>query len=169
MSLHLCMVLICIYLAWHGSFTRKLLKISYDYPLYDNDNRSSAFRDNRRSHATNNTSSLRCLLISIVLQAFNWESHKHNWWSNLEGRVSDIAKSGFTAAWLPPPTQSLSQEGKLVTSLALLFLIQSIVVEKQVWCVFPQVICHKTCTVSTLVMVLSSSWILWFRTWMTTI
>ena len=31
----------------------------------------------------------------------------------MEGRVAEIAKSGFTAAWLPPPTQSLSQEGKL--------------------------------------------------------
>jgi alpha-amylase len=68
------------------------------------------------------TISLTYLLISIVCQAFNWESHKHNWWSNLEGRVADIAKSGFTAAWLPPPTQSLSQEGKLVSSSPLLLL-----------------------------------------------
>jgi hypothetical protein len=62
-----------------------------------------------------------------MCQAFNWESDKHNWWSNLDGRVADIAKSGFTAAWLPPPTQSLSQEGKIVLGSPLLSLIQSIV------------------------------------------
>ncbi|KAL5710554.1 alpha-amylase [Ranunculus cassubicifolius] len=28
----------------------------------------------------------------IVLQAFNWESHKHDWWRNLETKVPDIAK-----------------------------------------------------------------------------
>lgn len=64
-----------------------------------------------------------------MCQAFNWESHKHNWWSNLEGRVADIAKSGFTSVWLPPPTQSLSPEGKLVMSSPLLFLIKRIVAE----------------------------------------
>uniref|UniRef100_A0A453BWM6 1,4-alpha-D-glucan glucanohydrolase n=1 Tax=Aegilops tauschii subsp. strangulata TaxID=200361 RepID=A0A453BWM6_AEGTS len=52
-----------------------------------------------------------------LAMAFNWESHKHNWWSNLEGRVADIAKSGFTSVWLPPPTQSLSPEGYLPQNL----------------------------------------------------
>ena len=48
-----------------------------------------------------------------MFQAFNWESNKHNWWNKLEEKVADLAESGFTSAWLPPPTQSLSREGKL--------------------------------------------------------
>jgi alpha-amylase len=46
-----------------------------------------------------------------ALQAFNWESHKNDWWRNLERKVPDIAKSGFTSAWLPPASHSLSPEG----------------------------------------------------------
>lgn len=53
----------------------------------------------------------------IVLQAFNWESHKYNWWRNLEQKVADISKSGFTTAWLPPATNSLSREGYLPQNL----------------------------------------------------
>ncbi|EAY93980.1 hypothetical protein OsI_15756 [Oryza sativa Indica Group] len=53
----------------------------------------------------------------ILFQAFNWESHKHNWWRNLEEKVVDLAQSGFTSAWLPPPTQSLSPEGYLPQNL----------------------------------------------------
>ncbi|KAK9165017.1 hypothetical protein Scep_000208 [Stephania cephalantha] len=53
----------------------------------------------------------------ILLQAFNWESHKHDWWRNLETKVYDIAKSGFTSAWLPPPTHSFSREGYLPQDL----------------------------------------------------
>lgn len=45
------------------------------------------------------------------MQGFNWESHKYNWWNNLEVKVPDIAKAGFTSVWLPPPTQSFSPEG----------------------------------------------------------
>ncbi|KHN48526.1 Alpha-amylase type A isozyme [Glycine soja] len=44
------------------------------------------------------------------MQAFNWESNKYNWWNNLEGKVPDIAKAGFTSVWLPPPTHSFSPE-----------------------------------------------------------
>ena len=46
-----------------------------------------------------------------ALQAFNWESHKNDWWRNLERKVPDIAKSGFTSAWLPPACHSISPEG----------------------------------------------------------
>ncbi|KAL5577012.1 hypothetical protein UlMin_018711 [Ulmus minor] len=53
----------------------------------------------------------------ILFQAFNWESQKHDWWSNLEKKVPDIAKSGFTSAWLPPATHSLSPEGYLPQNL----------------------------------------------------
>lgn len=44
-------------------------------------------------------------------QGFNWESHKHDWWRNLEKKVPDVAKSGFTSVWLPPASQSFSPEG----------------------------------------------------------
>ncbi|RLM64936.1 hypothetical protein C2845_PM16G06550 [Panicum miliaceum] len=53
----------------------------------------------------------------ILFQAFNWESNKQSWWSKLEDKVTDLAESGFTSAWLPPPTQSLSREGYLPQSL----------------------------------------------------
>jgi alpha-amylase len=53
-----------------------------------------------------------------LCQAFNWESNKQKWWSKLEEKVTDMAESGFTSAWLPPPTQSLSREGKLVNTLS---------------------------------------------------
>ncbi|XP_031477721.1 probable alpha-amylase 2 [Nymphaea colorata] len=53
----------------------------------------------------------------ILLQGFNWESHKHNWWQNLENKASDIGKSGFTSIWLPPATHSFSPEGYLPQNL----------------------------------------------------
>ncbi|XP_047325748.1 probable alpha-amylase 2 [Impatiens glandulifera] len=53
----------------------------------------------------------------IILQAFNWESQKHDWWRNLDNKIPDIAKSGFTSAWLPPATHSFSPEGYLPQNL----------------------------------------------------
>ncbi|RAL52413.1 hypothetical protein DM860_007270 [Cuscuta australis] len=53
----------------------------------------------------------------IILQAFNWESHNFDWWRNLERKVDDISKSGFTSAWLPPATHSFSPEGYLPQNL----------------------------------------------------
>ncbi|KVI05159.1 Alpha amylase [Cynara cardunculus var. scolymus] len=53
----------------------------------------------------------------IILQAFNWESCKHDWWRNLEKKVPDMAKSGITSAWLPPATDSYSSEGYLPQNL----------------------------------------------------
>ncbi|XP_020094166.1 probable alpha-amylase 2 isoform X2 [Ananas comosus] len=53
----------------------------------------------------------------ILFQAFNWESHKHDWWNSLEKKVADLAKSGFTSAWLPPATHSVSPEGYLPQNL----------------------------------------------------
>ncbi|MQM09743.1 hypothetical protein Taro_042620 [Colocasia esculenta] len=52
------------------------------------------------------------LLISLN-QAFNWESHKLDWWKNLEQTVPDLANSGFTSVWLPPACQAISPEGYL--------------------------------------------------------
>ncbi|KAL2645486.1 hypothetical protein R1flu_013073 [Riccia fluitans] len=49
----------------------------------------------------------------ILLQAFNWESHKHSWWKNLEPKIPEIAAAGFTALWLPPSSRSFAPEGYL--------------------------------------------------------
>ena len=40
-------------------------------------------------------------------------SRASSWWSCLAARASDIAAMGFTHAWLPPPSQSVSPEGYL--------------------------------------------------------
>lgn len=53
----------------------------------------------------------------ILLQGFNWESCKHDWWRNLERKVPDISKSGFTSVWLPPATHSFAPEGYLPQNL----------------------------------------------------
>ncbi|KAH0456337.1 hypothetical protein IEQ34_014244 [Dendrobium chrysotoxum] len=53
----------------------------------------------------------------ILFQGFNWESHKSDWWVNLEKKVSDLAESGFTSVWLPPATHSVSPEGYLPQNL----------------------------------------------------
>lgn len=53
----------------------------------------------------------------IMLQAFNWESWHQNWWETLEGQVDAIADMGFTVVWLPPPTDSVSQQGYMPRDL----------------------------------------------------
>ncbi|MQM00326.1 hypothetical protein Taro_033056, partial [Colocasia esculenta] len=50
-------------------------------------------------------------------KTFNWESHKHDWWRNLEMKVPDMANSGFTSVWLPPATHSFAPEGYLPQDL----------------------------------------------------
>lgn len=49
----------------------------------------------------------------VLLQGFNWESWKHGggWYNHLAAQAEEIAGMGFTAVWLPPPTQSVSNEG----------------------------------------------------------
>uniref|UniRef100_A0A383VU35 Alpha-amylase n=1 Tax=Tetradesmus obliquus TaxID=3088 RepID=A0A383VU35_TETOB len=53
----------------------------------------------------------------ILLQAFNWESHKRNWYKDCIPKVADWAKQGFTAIWLPPPSDSVSPQGYLPRDL----------------------------------------------------
>ncbi len=48
-----------------------------------------------------------------VPQGFNWESSKHSWWRTLMGQVDAIKEDGFTGVWLPPCTQSLSEQVRL--------------------------------------------------------
>lgn len=46
----------------------------------------------------------------ILLQAFNWESHKHNYYKTLQGQVKEFAKAGISSVWLPPPSDSVSPQ-----------------------------------------------------------
>lgn len=53
----------------------------------------------------------------ILLQAFNWESHKKPWYRECMGKVSEWAKQGITSIWLPPPSDSVSPQGYLPRDL----------------------------------------------------
>ncbi|CAM6110423.1 unnamed protein product [Calypogeia fissa] len=53
----------------------------------------------------------------ILLQAFNWESHKYTWWHTLQSKIPQIAAAGFTCLWLPPFCDSLAPEGYLPRDL----------------------------------------------------
>jgi alpha-amylase len=55
----------------------------------------------------------------IVLQGFHWTSHqaKPSWYSVLSSAAEEIAASGVTAIWMPPPTNSVSTEGYLPRDL----------------------------------------------------
>ena len=54
----------------------------------------------------------------ILLQGFNWESHRSGkWYGELFGKAEEIAAMGFTTVWLPPPTESVSPEGYMPKDL----------------------------------------------------
>lgn len=53
----------------------------------------------------------------IILQAFNWESCKEPWWNKMAALAPKAAEVGFTAAWLPPPSESVSPQGYLPRDL----------------------------------------------------
>ena len=48
----------------------------------------------------------------VLVQGFNWDSWKHGdgWYNHVRSRAPELAALGFTAIWLPPPTQSVSQQ-----------------------------------------------------------
>ncbi|WCJ32490.1 alpha-amylase-like 3 [Euphorbia peplus] len=54
----------------------------------------------------------------ILLQGFNWESHKSGrWYMELKEKAKEISSLGFTVIWLPPPTESVSPEGYMPKDL----------------------------------------------------
>lgn len=53
----------------------------------------------------------------VLLQAFNWESHREDWWNKVAMQAHWFADAGFTVVWLPPPTDSVSDEGYLPRDL----------------------------------------------------
>ena len=54
----------------------------------------------------------------IILQGFNWESHRgRDWYNLLRQQAGTIAAAGFSAIWLPPPSESVSPQGCAPRSL----------------------------------------------------
>lgn len=53
----------------------------------------------------------------ILLQGFNWESWKHNWFQTMSEKSQEIADMGFTTVWLPPFTDSVSEQGYMPRDL----------------------------------------------------
>ena len=47
----------------------------------------------------------------ILLQCFNWESHKKQWFNDVGHKAEELATAGFTLVWLPPSSESVSPEG----------------------------------------------------------
>ncbi|XP_072953339.1 alpha-amylase isozyme 3C-like [Typha angustifolia] len=52
-------------------------------------------------------------IAQILFQGFNWESWRKEgeWYNFLKGQVDDIAATGVTHVWLPPPSHSVSEQG----------------------------------------------------------
>lgn len=53
----------------------------------------------------------------IVFQGFNWESWRRQWYLEMAPKAADLSKSGITAVWLPPPTQSVAPQGYMPSDL----------------------------------------------------
>jgi len=57
----------------------------------------------------------------ILLQGFNWEScHGLGgmcWYDYMKSRIDEFADAGFTSIWLPPATESVSEQGYLPLDL----------------------------------------------------
>lgn len=51
----------------------------------------------------------------IILQGFRWDScnYKEGWYNFLKPRVRDLAELGFDMIWLPPPGNSVDNQGYL--------------------------------------------------------
>lgn len=53
----------------------------------------------------------------LILQAFNWESCKQSWYKVLAGQAAEIEAAGYSAVWLPPPSDAVSPQGYLPRDL----------------------------------------------------
>ncbi|KIY98872.1 hypothetical protein MNEG_9089 [Monoraphidium neglectum] len=53
----------------------------------------------------------------LLLQGFNWESHKRSYYKEVVARAKEWAEMGFTSVWLPPPSDSVSPQGYLPRDL----------------------------------------------------
>lgn len=58
---------------------------------------------------------------SVMLQGFHWNSWRTApWWGVVSSRAGEISAAGVDLVWLPPPSDSLSNEGYMPRRLALL-------------------------------------------------
>ncbi|XP_016508039.2 uncharacterized protein LOC107825671 isoform X2 [Nicotiana tabacum] len=53
----------------------------------------------------------------IVFQGFNWESWRREWYLELANKAADLSRSGITAVWFPPPTESVAPQGYMPSDL----------------------------------------------------
>jgi alpha-amylase len=53
----------------------------------------------------------------IMLQGFNWESHREKWYVRVAAEAKRWADDGFSVVWLPPPSDSVSAQGYLPRDL----------------------------------------------------
>ncbi|KAG8384623.1 hypothetical protein BUALT_Bualt04G0137100 [Buddleja alternifolia] len=53
----------------------------------------------------------------IVFQGFNWESWRRQWYLDLAPKAADLSRSGMTAIWFPPPTESVAPQGYMPSDL----------------------------------------------------
>ncbi|XP_057769688.1 uncharacterized protein LOC130989666 isoform X1 [Salvia miltiorrhiza] len=53
----------------------------------------------------------------IVFQGFNWESWRRQWYLELAPKAADLSRSGITAVWFPPPTESVAPQGYMPSDL----------------------------------------------------
>ncbi|XP_075105701.1 uncharacterized protein LOC107760700 isoform X1 [Nicotiana tabacum] len=53
----------------------------------------------------------------IVFQGFNWESWRRQWYLELANKAADLSRSGITAVWFPPPTESVAPQGYMPSDL----------------------------------------------------
>jgi hypothetical protein len=65
-------------------------------------------------------------------QGFNWESAKKGGWYNLlKQSAAELATSGITHVWLPPPSHSNASEGIFVTFPKLSFVLNLLPLSSQ--------------------------------------
>ncbi|KAL0051267.1 hypothetical protein WJX82_004481 [Trebouxia sp. C0006] len=51
---------------------------------------------------------------AILFQGFGWDSCKvGDWWNIVKSKIQDMKDAGFTHIWLPPPSQSVADQGYL--------------------------------------------------------
>jgi len=53
----------------------------------------------------------------ILLQGFNWESHRADWYGEVAAKAAELREAGFSLVWLPPASQSVSDEGYMPVDL----------------------------------------------------
>ncbi|KAL4435447.1 hypothetical protein ABPG77_006209 [Micractinium sp. CCAP 211/92] len=53
----------------------------------------------------------------VLLQGFNWESWRSPWFQHMADQAQEIASMGFTTVWLPPFTDSVSEQGYMPRDL----------------------------------------------------